>query len=121
MDFLVTVKKGQIEKAYEITTETYYAAKTEGVKRFLDDYKIPGKPWTYLTRKGKTLMSVSVISKKLPKVEVPTPTNKFYQEKTADFRKLVREGPLEEEIKVEATGLLLKLQEVFNGQLNSST
>jgi len=114
LDWIVTVRKDDIEKSYEVTEDRYYSAKVEGISRFLDETKTPGRPWEYISRK-RGILEV-VVKEKVPTTKVSTsPTIQFYQEKTVEFRKLVREGPLDEDTKLKASGLLLQLQEVFNG------
>lgn len=113
MKWTVTVSRGSIEKTYEVTEDRYYAAKIEGIRQFLDENKIPGKPWEYISRRRGVLGVV--VEAQTGSSKPSTPTTQFYQEKVLDFRRLVREGPLNEDTKLKASDLLLQLQEVFNG------
>lgn len=109
----VTLKYDGCEKSYPIEADTHYAARIEALGKFLEDFKIPGSPVEYLTRK-KGLIEITVRSA----VDRRTftregPPASFYTEQVEKMRRWVREGDFPEEIKVKATKLLLKLGEVL--------
>jgi len=112
----VTLRYGEYDKTYPIEADSYYAAKMEALGKFLEEFKIPGKPFEYLTRK-KGLIEItarSSVDRRTFSREGPQP--QFYTEQVERLRKWIREGDLPETTKVKATKLLLRLGEVLGGQ-----
>ena len=109
----VTLRYNGNEKTYPIEADTHYAARVEALNKFLEDFKIPGKPVEYLTiKKGLIEITVrSAIDRRTFTREGPPAS--FYTEQVEKMRKWVREGDLPEGTKVKATKLLLKLEEVL--------
>lgn len=106
------------EKTYTVDKETHYAARVEALSRFLEEFKIQGRPVDYIVGRFKGLIGITVKSE----VDNRTgerntePDNAFLLDQTGRLRRHVRESPsLTEERKSKATGLLLELEEVFSG------
>lgn len=111
----VTLRYNGYEKSYPIEADSHYAARMEALGKFLEEFKIPGRPVEYLTRK-KGLIEINVRSA----VDRRTftrdgPPTSFYTEQVGRLRKWVREGNFPDETKAKATRLLLKLGEVLGG------
>ena len=109
----VTLKFNGCERTYPIEADSYYAAKIEALGLFLEEFKIPGKPFEYLTRK-KGLIEItarSAVDRRTFSREGPQP--QFYTEQVEKLRKWIREGSLPEKTKTKATKLLLQLGEVL--------
>ena len=112
----VTLRYNGYEKTYPIEADSHYAARMEALGKFLEEFKIPGRPVEYLTKK-KGLIEIQVRSsvdrRTLPK---DGPSTSFYVEQVDRLRRWVREGDLPKGVKVKATKLLLELSGVFSGE-----
>ena len=117
MEWRVVVKFGNRESEYTVTADGYYDAKIGGLSRFLEENKIPGRPWEFLSSK-KGLFEVSarggVDKRALPKVPV---TVQYYLEQVVKLKKMIRKGGLDSDAKREAVRLLMKLEGVLSGQV----
>jgi len=111
----VTLRYDGYEKMYPIEADTHYGARIEALGKFLDEFKIPGRPVEFLTKK-KGLIEIEVrsaVDRRTLTKEGPIP--QFYSEQVERLRGWIREGDFPEETKVKATKLLLKLGEVLSG------
>ena len=109
----VTLRYGKFEKTYPIEADSHYTARMEALTRFLEEFKIPGRPVEYLTKK-KGLIEITVRSE-VDRRTIPRdgPSPLFYVEQTIKFKRWVREGDLPKSKKTAAVKLLLQLEEVF--------
>lgn len=109
----VTLRYDGYEKTYPVESETHYSARMEALGKFLEEFKIPGRPVEYLTRK-KGLISIEVKSavdrRTFSKDGPPT---LFYTEQVEKLRRWVRESSFPEKKKTQATKLLLELEGVL--------
>jgi len=111
----VTLRYGSNEKTYQIESDTHYGARVVALGMFLEEFKIPGRPVEYVTRK-KGLIEITVrsaVDRRTFGRDEAQP--EFYVEQVERLRQWVREGPLSEGKKVKATELLLDLVEVLGG------
>jgi len=116
MEWEVTVKYNTIEKTYPISADRDYGARMEAVKTFLEENMLPGTPVEYVAGKKKGLLEISVrtvVDKR--RISRYGPSSEFLAEQTSKMRRWVREGEFPEVKKLEATELLLKLEEVLGG------
>ena len=109
----VTLRYGTVEKTYPIESDNHYSARVEALAKFLEEFKIPGRPVEYLTtKKGSIEISVkSAVDRRTIPRDGPSPL--FYIEQTIRLKRWVREGDLPGSKKTKATKLLLQLEEVF--------
>jgi len=111
----VTLRYNGCEKTYPVESETHYAARMEALGKFLEEFKIPGRPVEYLTRK-KNLISIEVKSAVDRRTFTKEgPPSLFYVEQVEKLRKWIRESDFAEDKKTKATKLLLELEEVLGG------
>lgn len=111
----VTLRFNGHEKTYSIESDTHYAARVEALGRFLEEFKIPGRPIEYLTRK-KGLIEIGVraaVDRRTLNKEGPPPAQ-FYTEQVDRLRKGIRESTFPEKVKIRATKLLLELEGVLS-------
>lgn len=112
----VTLRYNGCEKTYSVESDTHYAARVEALGMFLEEFKIPGRPIEFLTRK-KGLIEIGVraaVDRRTLNREGPPPAQ-FYTEQVDRLRKWIRESNFPEEKKVKATELLLELEKVLSG------
>ena len=114
MEYRVNVTFNSYSKQYLIEAEGHYNARIQALEKFLPEFKIPGSPVDYVTRK-KDVIEISVKKlldrRKIPKVY---PQANFYIEHVSKLRQWIREGELPEEKKRKVTKLLLEVGEVLS-------
>lgn len=113
----VTLRFQDIEKTYTIEADSHYLARVAALDRFLEEYKIPGRPVDYITgsRKGLIEMAVKSAVDRRTLGRGYEPEESFYTDQVEKLRRYVRESRLvPEDKKVEATKLLLELEEVLS-------
>lgn len=111
----VTLRFDGYEKTYSIEAESHYDARMQALGKFLEEFKIPGRPVEFLTRK-KGLIEITVrsaVDRRTFSREGPPP--QFYTEQVDRLRRWIGKGDFPEVTKVKATKLLLKLGEVLSG------
>lgn len=114
----VTLNFEDKEETYQIDSETHYAARIEALGRFLETYKIPGRPVDYIVGRFKGLISVTVRSAvdKRTQPRNSEPDSAFFLDLTGKLRLHVRTSShLVDKSKSKATRLLLQLEEVLSG------
>jgi len=116
MEWEVTVKFNSHEKAYPISAERDYGARSLAVGKFLEEFKLPGMAVEYVSGKKKGLMEITVraaVDKR--RISKYGPSGEFFSEQIGKLRRWVRESNFTEDTKAEATKLLLKLGDVLSG------
>ena len=114
MEYEVLVAFNGHSKEYLVEAESHYNARIQALERFLPEFKIPGSPVDYVTRKKDVIeMSVRKVldRRKIPKTY---PQTDFYVEHINKLRKWIREGELPADKKRKITALLLKVSEVLS-------
>lgn len=116
-DWMVSCKFEGYTNTYAISTATYYGARVRALKLFLKEFKIPGRPWEYVTRK-KNVIDVQVASLQPrkgtgAKKELPVT---FYYQQIDILRKLIRTGDFTSTQKKVAGALLLQVRETLGGK-----
>ena len=106
------------EETYPVDTETHYAARVEALGKFLETYKIPGRPVDYIVGRFKGLIGITVRSaidrRSLPRNS--DPDDAFFLDQVGRLRVHVRTSSrLTDKSKTKATRLLLQLEEVLSG------
>lgn len=106
------------EETYPVDSETHYAARIEALGKFLETYKIPGRPVDYIVGRFKGLISITVRSavdrRTLPRNSEPD--GAFFLDQVGKLRLHVRTSSrLTDKSKSTATSLLLQLEEVLSG------
>jgi hypothetical protein len=119
VSWTVTVKFNSVESTYELSGPglTYAQAKVKGVRLFMEEHEIPGS-FNHFVKAYTGAFEVSirkVIPDKLRQVR-PTHPPRFYIEQAERLRKFIRVSQLDENTKVEATRLLVKLKGVLDGK-----
>jgi len=115
MEYVAKFRYNGYEKSYQVVAESHYSARMAGLEKFLEEFKIPGTPLEYLSKK-KGMIAIEV-SKLLDRRRIPRsyPQASFYSEHIDRLRKLIREGELPEAKKRKITKLLLDVSEVLDG------
>lgn len=106
------------EETYKVDSETHYAARIEALDKFLETYKIPGRPVDYIVGRFKGLISVTVRSAidKRSQPRNSEPDGAFFLDQVGKLRGHVRTSScLTDRSKSKATRLLLQLEEVLSG------
>ncbi len=115
MNWTVQIKLGRHVGSYSVTASKYYEAKIEALKLFLQEFKIPGKAYEFLTTK-KDLVEVSVKSSEDRRMLTrETPTTDFYLSQVDMLIKSLRTGKLDRSVKKKGVGILYDLREVLSG------
>ena len=102
---------GKFDGTYPISAKTYYEARKRAVALFLKEFKLPGRPWEYLTTK-KGAIDIQAVSLQ-PRKDVPVKILDvtFYQQQVDALRKLIRTGDFSQEKKKEIGTMLLTIRE----------
>ena len=109
----VSLRFSTYEKSYSIESDTHYGARVIALGKFLEEFKIPGKPVEFLTKK-KGLIEITVRSEMDGRTaDRSEPSTEFYLGKVESLRKQIRESSLPEEKKVVATKHLLALSSLL--------
>lgn len=121
MKFFVTCTLEDMEASFDLDRERYYDARIEGLRLFMEKFKIPGTPTQYLSSK-KGLIKVIVRSLDDRRKPIPTEilTLDFFIERLDVLRELFRTSEVDESIRNECQGLLLKARRVLDEQRISS-
>lgn len=115
-DWSVTCSFDGHVNTYAVSAVTFYEARVSALHLFLKEFKIPGRPWEYVTRK-KNVIDVQVSSLQPrkgtgAKKELPIT---FYYQQIDILRKLIRMGDFTPKQKKEAGALLLEVREAISG------
>jgi len=114
----VTLNFESTEKTYQVDTNTHYEARVEALSRFLEDYKIQGRPVDYIVGRFKGIIGMTVRSSvdKRTLSKNSEPGEAFVLEQVERLRRHVRTSTfLSDKSKSKATKLLLQLEEVLSG------
>ena len=113
MEYKVSVKYGNLGAEYTVSASGYYDARVKGLTLFLEENRLPGAPWEYLSVKRGVIevsANASVDGRKTPEQPVSVP---YYLEQVTKLKGIVRKNGLDEDTKREVVGLLIKLEEVL--------
>ncbi len=58
--WIVVIKFETTESRYEVPADRYYAAKIKGVAMFLEEHRLEGRPYQYVTGTRKDLLEIEV-------------------------------------------------------------
>ncbi len=119
MDWEVTIRMGSSIGSYTVTAPKYYEAKIKGLSLFLVEFRIPGRPYEFLTSK-KNLVEVGVRAlEDRRRGAKEAPRLNFYLDQVDTLGKLIRLSELNREAKTKSIGLLYDLREVLVGTASS--
>lgn len=111
----VTCRLDTARSVYAVSAARYYEAQIKGLRLFLEEYKIPGKPWEYLTtKKGVIEVSVALLKERKDGTRKALDVS-FYYGQIDTLRRLIRTGDFRPDVKKKAGLLLLKLKDVLSG------
>lgn len=106
------------EETYQVDTGTHYEARVEALGKFLEEFKITGKPTDYMVGRLRGLIGVTVRSTvdRRTLARNDGPNQAFILDQVSRLRQHVRTSSfLTDKSKTKATRLLLQLEEVVSG------
>jgi len=113
----VTLNFEDKEETYQVDANTHYEARVEAIRRFLEEFKIQGRPTDYIVGRFRGLIGVTVRSAVDRRtISKPSePSEAFLLEQVTRLRQHVRTSTfLPEKSKSKATKLLLQLEEALS-------